>query len=103
MGWFRQSQIWFSSDCSKSKQPNFSNSHTPSWDSPYYCGQSYEMVPAIAIPFSDQTMLLRNHSTLLLKTLLLETKILKVEYIDVFFLFKDLKKKDKDDLDDHEK
>lgn len=69
------------------------------WDSPYQGALQYEMVPAGTLPFGDHTMSLEDHLTSTTRD-----KILSREYVDIFYLlFRKLKKKNKEDLDDQEK
>lgn len=57
------------------------------------------MAPAGALPFGDHAMPLGDHLTTNTRD-----KILQEEYVDIFSLwFCKLEKKDKEDLDDHEK
>lgn len=62
-------------------------------------GSPYATVPFRALPYGDMAMPLGNHLTQATRE-----KILRGEFVDIFsLLFRDLKKKDKEDMEEKDR
>ncbi|XP_054843457.1 uncharacterized protein LOC129335043 [Eublepharis macularius] len=82
-----------------SGQPAVWQAYPPGGWNPQIGTVSYGMVPFNALPFGDTALPLGDHLTQATRE-----KILRGEYVDIFtLLFRELEKKDKEDLDERDK